>query len=98
NIMGIEPLSDKWAAFGWHVTEIDGHDYREIVDALATAGRAGDKPSVIIAHTIKGCGVPWMEGIPAWHGSVKLTQEQTISALRALGAGEDEITEWLDHG
>ena len=94
----LEPLADKWLAFGWHVAEIDGHDHREILDALAAAGRVAGKPCVIIAHTIKGCGVPWMENIPQWHGSVKLTREQAASALSALGASETQITDWLDNG
>lgn len=61
-IMNVEPLVDKWKAFGWWVTEIDGHDMRQVVDALDMASRLyGDyRPKCIIAHTIKG------NGIPAW--------------------------------
>jgi transketolase len=54
------------------------------------------KPSVIIANTLKGKGVPYMEGSPAWHGSVKLSREQAATALTALGCDTDEIKEFLD--
>jgi transketolase len=93
--MGLEPLADKWRAFGWDVQEIDGHDIAAILAALAHAGTTA-QPSVIIAHTIKGKGVPYMENIPAWHGSVKFTREQAEEALAALGANTDEIKEFLD--
>jgi transketolase len=95
-IMRIEPLADKWRAFGWAVTEIDGHDMSAILDAFRRVGATTQKPAVIIAHTIKGKGVPTMENIPAWHGSVKLTREQADDAIRALGANEAEVKELLD--
>jgi transketolase len=95
-IMGLEPLAAKWRAFGWSVAEIDGHDVEQILFALRSAGEAGDRPSVILAHTIKGRGVPYMEDRPAWHGSVKLTHAQAEEALRALGASAGEIAELLD--
>ena len=90
-IMRLEPLAAKWQAFGWSVAEIDGHDIPQILEQLRQAGARREKPSVIIAHTIKGKGVPYMENIPAWHGSVKLTPAQTEEALIALGASADEI-------
>jgi transketolase len=90
-IMRLEPLADKWRAFGWSVAEIDGHDIPQILEHLRLAGATRDKPSVLIAHTIKGKGVPYMENIPTWHGSVKLTSAQTEKALTALGASADEI-------
>ena len=90
-IMRLEPLADKWRAFGWSVAEIDGHNIREILDHLRHAGATREKPSVLIAHTVKGKGVPYMENIPAWHGSVKLTPAQTEEALTALGASTEEI-------
>jgi len=96
NIIGLEPLADKWRAFGWSVQEIDGHDIEAILAALRAAASVSDKPSVIIAHTIKGKGVPYMENIPVWHGSVKLTREQAEDALVALGASEREVTELLN--
>lgn len=94
-IMGLEPLAAKWRAFGWDVTEIDGHDLAQILDAFRKAGTSRERPSIIIAHTIKGKGVPYMENIPAWHGSVKLTETQTKQALAALGANEQEIESFL---
>jgi transketolase len=95
-IMGLEPLAEKWRAFGWNVLEIDGHDRDAILAALKTAGGTSGKPSLILAHTIKGKGVPYMENIPAWHGSVKLTRAQTEEALAALGIGQSEIEEFLN--
>ena len=94
-IMGLEPLAAKWRAFGWEVTEIDGHDVSRILAALREAGETRERPSVIIAHTVKGRGVPYMESVPAWHGSVKLTEAQTKEALVALGASSDEIKDFM---
>jgi transketolase len=96
NIMGLEPLGAKWKAFGWHVTEIDGHNFAEIDAALAGARAAKGKPSAIIAHTIKGKGVSYMEGIPKWHGSVKLRTEELELALRDLGVAADDVPAWVD--
>lgn len=95
-IMRLEPLADKWRAFGWSVAEIDGHNIPEILEHLRKAGATREKPSVLIAHTIKGKGVPYMENIPTWHGSVKLTRAQTEEALTALGAAADEMKALLD--
>lgn len=81
DIMGLEPLAAKWQAFGWHVLELDGHDH----DALQKAFSARyDKPAVVIAHTVKGKGVSWMEDIPAWHGSVRLKDDELARALEEL--------------
>jgi len=96
NIMGLEPLADKWLAFGWHVQEIDGHNIGLILDALDKAAKPAGKPHVIIAHTVKGRGVPYMENIPAWHGSVKMTPEQTEEALRALGVADAHLKKWIE--
>lgn len=95
-IMGLEPLAAKWRAFGWEVAEIDGHDLPQILAALREAGETRERPCVIIAHTVKGKGVPYMENIPAWHGSVKLTRAQTEEALAALGASTPEIEGFLN--
>ena len=95
-IMKLEPLAAKWRAFGWTVFEIDGHDLGAILDALRQAGASAGAPSLIIAHTVKGKGVPYMENIPAWHGSVKLTPAQTRDALQALGASGAEIEEFVN--
>ena len=67
-IMSIEPIAERWRAFGWHVLEIDGHNYEEILAALEKAQRVSGKPTMIIAHTIKGKGVSYMEGTLSFHG------------------------------
>lgn len=95
-IMRLEPLAAKWRAFDWAVAEIDGHDIPQILATFRRAGATRERPSVIIAHTVKGNGVPYMENVPAWHGSVKLTRDQAEDALRALGATHTEIREYLD--
>ena len=97
-IMRLEPLSAKWRAFDWAVAEIDGHDVAAILSTFRRASLTRGRPSVIIAHTIKGKGVPFMENRPEWHGSVKLTREQADDALMALGAARKDIKEYLDGG
>ena len=66
-IMALEPLSAKWEAFGWHVQEIDGHDFLDINQALLEARKEQTRPSMIIAHTIKGKGISFMEDDNNWH-------------------------------
>jgi transketolase len=95
-IMKLEPLAAKWSSFGWAVAESDGHDIPAILQAFRNAAITTGCPSVIIAHTVKGKGVPYMENIPAWHGSVKMNREQTEEALRALGGSACEIEELLN--
>jgi transketolase len=96
NIMRLEPLAAKWRAFEWAVAEIDGHSLRGILSGLRSASVTQGRPSVLICHTTKGKGVPYMEGKPQWHGSVKLTREQAEEALKALAASADEIKDLLD--
>jgi transketolase len=95
-IMRLEPLAAKWRAFDWAVVEVDGHDIGQILAALRRASATQGRPAIIIAHTVKGKGVPYMENIPHWHGSVKLTRAQAEEALGALGAVRGEIKELLD--
>ena len=83
DVMPLENLADKWAAFGWHVQEIDGHNMEAILDACALARTITEKPSVIIAHTVPGKGVPYMEGKSGWHGVVP-KGEQVDEALFEL--------------
>lgn len=66
-VMGVEPLTDKWRAFGWEVLEIDGHDMNAIAKAIDTAHETEGKPVVVIAKTIKGKGVDFMEDQTKWH-------------------------------
>ncbi|MCK4444101.1 MAG: transketolase [Thermoplasmata archaeon] len=83
-IMSIEPLADKWKAFGWHVTEIDGHSFKEILNVLEKSKKMKGKPNVIIAHTVKGKGVSFMEGAVAFHGKAPNKEEYEI-AMKELG-------------
>jgi len=83
-IMAIEPLVDKWRAFGWHVISIDGHDMGAILRACAEAEATRGRPSIIIAATVKGRGVSFMENRPEWHGKAP-SAEQAEAALRELG-------------
>lgn len=80
DIMPLEPLSEKWLSFGWEVREIDGHDFREIVPAVANASL---KPLVIIASTVPGKGVSFMENEFTWHGQAP-SQEEAALALKEL--------------
>ena len=67
-IMPLEPLAAKWKAFNWNVTQIDGYNFEQIIDALEKAENTINRPTVIIAHTTKGKGVSFMEWSPEWHG------------------------------
>jgi len=91
NIMGLEPLYDKWKSFGWNVLEIDGHNEDEIINAFKLAKDCSSAPTFIIAHTIKGKGVSYMENVPAWHGSLKLSDDELRDALIELGASKNEV-------
>ena len=82
-VMDVNPVIDKWKAFGWHVIEIDGHDYNQIIDALNSADAIKDKPVMIIANTIKGKGVSFMENNVGWHGKTP-DEEQLKEALKEL--------------
>lgn len=81
----IEPLADKWRAFGWHAIEIDGHDIAQVVRAYDEAATIKDKPQAIIARTIKGKGVSFMELNAAWHG-VAPKPDELERALKELEA------------
>ncbi len=83
DIMNLEPIVDKWRAFGWHTVEINGHDMRQILSAYDEAKSIKGKPAIIIAHTIKGKGVSFMENVADFHGRAP-TKEETIIALKEL--------------
>ncbi|MEE9305404.1 MAG: transketolase, partial [bacterium] len=89
-IMDIEPVADKWRAFNWHVIEIDGHRFEEILAALDDAEATKGRPTMIIAHTIKGKGVSFMEGTSAWHGKAPSREEAEEAIAELLGQGEGE--------
>ncbi|MDT8903935.1 transketolase [Anaeroselena agilis] len=74
-VMSPLPIPEKWRAFGWHVLEIDGHDYNAIYDAIETAKTVKGKPTMIVAKTVKGKGVCSMEGIADWHGKAPSSEE-----------------------
>ena len=83
NIMNLEPLEDKWKAFGWSTQHIDGHDLEAIIDALEQAKAHTGGPSVVICETIKGKGVSFMENNPDFHGKAP-SPEQLKQALKEL--------------
>ena len=82
DIMRIKPVKDKWEAFGWHVIEIDGHDMKEIINALDNADKVKG-PVLILAHTVKGKGVSFMENQVGWHGKAA-SEEELKEALKEL--------------
>jgi transketolase len=83
DVMKVEPLTEKWKAFGWNVMDIDGHDMRKIVGALDEAEKVKGKPTVIIARTVKGKGVSFFEGKAEYHGIAPSREEQE-KALKEL--------------
>jgi len=91
DIMPLEPLSDKWRAWNWHVIEIDGHNMEEIADAFDAAKSIFEKPTVIIAHTIAGKGVKEFERDYRWHSQLvdKKTEKMALKELRTLGGKLD---------
>ena len=87
--LNLEPLADKWRAFGWAVREIDGHDFDAILDAIEWAQSIADAPQVVIARTIKGKGVSYMEDVQKWHGTAPPNDEEMRIALRELRQQEE---------
>ena len=84
DVMNYEPLEDKWKAFGWHVINVDGHDIPELISAFEKAKKIKGKPTVIIADTVKGKGVAFMENVAIWHGQAP-NDEEMKKALNDLG-------------
>jgi transketolase len=87
--LALEPFADKWRSFGWNVVEVDGHDHGQLLDACAEADRHADAPTCILAHTVKGKGVPFMEHSVLWHYRTARGAEFD-AALAALDAESDE--------
>ena len=87
DVMEVEPLEAKYASFGWEALRIDGHDMSQVVEALAKARAAKGKPVVILADTVKGKGVSFMENQAGWHGRAP-NREELDAALRELGLSE----------
>jgi transketolase len=86
DIMPLDPLVPKWQSFGWNTMEIDGHSFVEIVAAVETAKRTQGRPTMIVARTVKGKGVSFMENVPAWHGTPP-NVEQYERAMEELARG-----------
>lgn len=86
NTIGLEPFADKWRAFGWSVAEIDGHDHGALKRAFAEAA-TGDRPTCVLAHTVKGRGVSFMENQVLWHYRAP-AGEEFVAALRELGVAD----------
>jgi len=93
-IMDLEPVVEKWRSFGWPVMEIDGHDVRQIDKALDQAEAAVGGPTFIVAHTVKGKGVSFMEGDPEWHGKAPKPAEAIRAIREILGVSEGG---WDEH-
>lgn len=87
DVMPLEPIAEKYKAFNWHVIDIDGHNMEEIIDATNKAKAVFEKPTVIIAHTIPGKGVKFMEYKVEWHGKApnKTQAKKALQQLRTLG-------------
>ena len=90
DVMPLEDLKGKWESFGWHVQEIDGNNIESIIDAASMARAIIEKPSVIIAHTVPGKGVPFMEYDYHWHGAPP-NSEQAREALKKLRSLDGKI-------
>jgi len=92
DVMNIEPIGEKWQAFGWHVVELDGHDFIQIREAICEAKSTKGQPTLLLAHTIKGKGVSFMENKAEWHGSAP-NAEQLAQALAELADKEESSHE-----
>ena len=90
DVMPLEDLKAKFESFGWHVIEVDGHNIESIIDACSMARAIVEKPSVIIAYTIPGKGVPFMEYDFHWHGAPP-NSEQAKAALKKLRSLDGKI-------
>lgn len=91
-IMSIEPLVNKWESFGWHVIQSDGHNVEELLEAFAKTKTVKSKPSVIIAHTVKGKGVSFMEHVVDFHGRAPSDKEKEVALKELQDIEDDEST------
>ena len=90
DVMSPEPVADKFKAFGWNVLEADGHDFEKIIKSIDQAINTEGKPTIIIAATIKGKGVSFMENQAGWHGSAP-NREQKDQAITELSKALEEL-------
>ena len=91
-VLPLEPLAEKYRAFGWHVIEVDGHNIKKIIDACEESKAIYGKPTMIIAHTIPGKGIPFMEFLTEWHGKPP-SKEEAEEAIKMLGLERSHIEE-----
>ena len=84
DVMNTEPMEKKWEAFGWHVIEVDGHDFNKLHEAFEKAKTIKGQPTVLVARTVKGKGVSFMENVAGFHGKAPNKEELEI-ALKELG-------------
>ena len=94
-VMELEPLADKWRAFGWHVIQVDGHSFPALLRAFSRAQENMGKPTVIIARTVKGKGVSFMENNPAFHGKAP-NREQLGQAFEELGFSCGDVQQAME--
>ena len=87
DVLDLEPLGNKWQTFGWAVREIDGHDFRQIEESLLSVPFKPERPSCIIAHTVKGKGISFMENQLAWH-YMPPNDDELRQALVELGVSD----------
>ncbi|WP_429310712.1 transketolase [Paenibacillus mucilaginosus] len=85
DVMGLDPLDDKWSSFGWHVVPVDGNDVDALVNVFEAAPEVSGKPTLVLAHTVKGKGVSFAEHVPKWHHHVPSDKELAL-ALTELSA------------
>jgi transketolase len=94
-VLDIEPIAAKWQSFGWPVIEIDGHDIAQITKALDQAEATTGTPTFIVAHTVKGKGVSFMENDPEWHGKAPKPAEAIKAIREVLGVADSAWEEYL---
>jgi transketolase len=85
-VMNVEPLEEKYRSFGWEVRRIDGHDMEQVAEALETT-KSTSKPLVLLADTVKGIGVSFMENIAGWHGKAP-SRDEMMKGLKELGVAD----------
>jgi len=83
-VISVDPLADKWRAFGWEVRELDGHDMKQVIDTLDALPLDAKRPTALVAHTIKGKGVSFAEDTYVWHSN-SVNDEIYAKALAELG-------------
>ncbi|NLW92049.1 MAG: transketolase, partial [Syntrophomonadaceae bacterium] len=92
NIVKMEPFKDKWKAFGWEVEEVEGHDIPSLIAVLTKKFHTNNSPRITIAHTVKGKGISFMEGVPIWHNRLPNEIEMQI-ALKELDMSMQELVD-----